>query len=141
MSNIALIKVLLYVTLSLTANTANCVTARFSLRLPSSRIVRPCCLVDRCQRFGVTSCLHFQDVRVIVRSCKFSRYQGFGGISSLPSSLQKSVVPHKYLETFRGLFLQGRTLDIMPCTLLDMYQHGRIRSSFTFQRKLLSLSS
>jgi hypothetical protein len=67
----ALIKVVLYATLSLTAYTANRVDARFSLRLLSSRIVRPCCLVDRCQSFGVTSCLQFQDARVIVRSCSF----------------------------------------------------------------------
>jgi hypothetical protein len=36
--------------------------------LQSSRIVRPCCLVDRCERFGRTPCLHFYDRRVIVTS-------------------------------------------------------------------------
>jgi hypothetical protein len=38
--------------------------------------------------------------------------------------LNKSGVTHKCLETIRGPFLQGRTLNVMPCSLLDMYQHG-----------------
>jgi hypothetical protein len=65
----ALIEIVLYVTLSLIVYTANREVARFSKDyLPSSRIVRPCCFVDRCQCFGGTSCLHFQNRRVIVTS-------------------------------------------------------------------------
>jgi hypothetical protein len=89
----ALIEVDLYATLSLIIyeHTANGEAARFLLRLSLSRIMRQCCLVRNCQRFGGISCLHSRDV------VYFSRYQYFGGISSLPSSLQKSGVSHRSL--------------------------------------------
>jgi hypothetical protein len=45
MSDMALIKFVLYATLSLIEYTVNSEAARFSLRLPSSGIVRPCSLV------------------------------------------------------------------------------------------------
>jgi hypothetical protein len=64
-----LITVVLYATLSLIVYAMNRVAATYSLRLQSSRIVRPCCLADRYQSFGGTSSLHLQDIRVIVRSC------------------------------------------------------------------------
>jgi hypothetical protein len=88
--------------------------------------VRQCCLVDRCQRFVGTSCLHFQGGRVIERTCSL-----VDTVVSVESPifhlLCRIVGTHRYLETIRGLFLQGRTVDVMPCSLLDVYHHGEIR--------------
>jgi hypothetical protein len=114
MSDRALIKVVLYATLSLIVYTVNREAARFSLTLPSFRIVRPCCLVDRCQRFGGNSCLHFQDKRVIVRLC--SLVDTNVSEDSLVLLLRcRKWGDSQVFGNVSGPLLQGRTVDVMSC--------------------------
>jgi hypothetical protein len=68
MNDMAFIEFVLYATFSLIVYSADRESAGFSLRLPTFGIVRPCCLVPRCQPFGETSCLLLQDRIVIVTS-------------------------------------------------------------------------
>ena len=80
----------------------------FSLRIPSSRIVRQFCLVHRYQFFGGTSCLHFQDSIVIVTLCSFVSEK----FQSSMFVVEERGMSHRYQETFRRILLQGKKWDV-----------------------------